>query len=334
MRPKLQEIAGLTGLSLATISRILNGKPGVAAATRRQVLDLMAEMGYRDTPPRTGSGVVGIVTPELDNPIFPQLAQAIEARLARHDLLSLVCASTSETVNEQDYLDHFLNAEAAGVVVVNGRYSQIELDYSAYERMREKGLPVVLANGMGPDCPLPSVAVDIYAAAMVGVRHLHSLGHRRIGCLAGPAKYWSSALLVEGYRDGLDGLGSNSGDAFLSETLFTVEGGRAGAARLLEAGATGIICGGDLMALGAIAGIRSWGLQVPDDVSVVGFDGTPIIAHTDPPLTSVRQPVGRMASAVSNLLTEQIHGRSASGLHLFQPELVVGGSTGPNPVDG
>jgi len=103
----------------------------------------------------------------------------------------------------------------------------------------------------------------------------------------------------------------------------------AGVAKLLEGGATAVVTGGDLMALGAIAGVRAWGKEVPAEVSVVGFDGTPITAYTDPPLTTLRQPLGRMAGTVAELLFNQLHGRSGGGLHLFQPELVVGGTTGP-----
>jgi DNA-binding LacI/PurR family transcriptional regulator len=118
-------------------------------------------------------------------------------------------------------------------------------------------------------------------------------------------------------------------ESMVSESLFTIEGGQAGVAKLLEGGATAIVTGGDLMALGAIAGVRAWGKDVPAEVSVVGFDGTPITTYTDPPLTTLRQPLGRMAGTVAELLSNQLHGRNGAGLHLFQPELVVGGTTGP-----
>ncbi|MDP3984259.1 MAG: LacI family DNA-binding transcriptional regulator [Acidimicrobiia bacterium] len=329
MRPKLHEVSRLTGLSLATVSRVLNGRPGVSAETRRQVLDAAAELGYQEMPSGTGSGVVGIITPELANPIFPALAEAIESRLVRNGLLAMICPSTAETVNEQDYLDHFLNADAAGVVVINGRYSQINLDFTPYELLRDKGLPVVLVNGMGRHCPLPAVSIDMVSASASAVRHLVDLGHRRIGCLVGPRRYWSAEQLLEGWRQGHAEKGIPAANELISETLFTIEGGRAGVARLLEAGTTAVVTGGDLMALGAIAGVRAWGKDVPAEVSVVGFDGTAITAHTDPPLTTLRQPVGRMAGTVVELLMEQLQGRSNSGVHLFQPELVMGGTTGP-----
>ena len=329
MRPRLQQVSDRTGVSLATVSRVLNGRPGVSSETRRNVLSAAAELGYQESPTRGGTGVVGIITPELDNPIFPHLAEAIEARMVRHGLLAMVCPSTSETVNEQDYLDHFLAADAAGVVVINGRYSQISLDFAPYEVLRDKGLPVVLVNGMGDDCPVPAVAVDLRAAGVAAIRHLVDLGHARIGCLVGPRRYWSAELLISGWQSGLRERGLAGDETLISETLFTIEGGRAGVAKLLEAGATAVVTGGDLMALGAIAGVRAWGNEVPTEISVVGFDGTPITAYTNPPLTTFRQPVGRMAATVVQLLMDQIYGRSGAGLHMFTPELVIGESTGP-----
>ena len=329
VRPKLHEVSRLTGLSLATVSRVLNGRPGVSAETRRQVLEAAAELGYQEMPSSPGTKVVGIITPELSNPIFPALAEAIESRLARHGLLAMVCPSTAETLNEQDFLDHFLNTDAAGVVVINGRYSQVNLDFTPYEILRDKGLPVVLVNGMGRDCPIASVSVDMTAAGMIAVRHLVDLGHRRIGVLVGPRRYWSAQLLVAGWRQGLTERGVPADESMVSESLFTIEGGQAGVAKLLEGGATAVVTGGDLMALGAIAGVRAWGKDVPAEVSVVGFDGTPITTYTDPPLTTLRQPLGRMAGTVAELLSNQIYGRNGGGLHLFQPELVVGGTTGP-----
>lgn len=118
------------------------------------------------------------------------------------------------------------------------------------------------------------------------------------------------------------GLEPSAGLCF--ETLYTLEGGRAGAARLLEAGATAIVCGGDLLALGAISGAREAGAAVPEEVSVVGFDATPLTAYTDPPLTSVRQPVERMAQTVATLLVSP-HPEPA--VHWFHPDLVIRGST-------
>ncbi|MDJ0960679.1 MAG: LacI family DNA-binding transcriptional regulator [Acidimicrobiia bacterium] len=325
MRPKLHHVAELAGVSEATVSRVINAKPGVAESTRRAVLDVLSDLGYREVPTRsTDSGLIGIVTPELGNPIFPLLAQTIEARLARHELMSLVCPSTSETIAEQDYLDHFVETRAAGIIVVNGRYAQDGFGYDPYFRIVDTGIPLVLVNGIFPGCPLPAVAVDLAAAARLGVQHLVRLGHTRIGCLTGPHRYSTSQLFVNGYRAAMREV--NGGYDVVSETLFTLEGGRAGMAKLLEEGCTGVVAASDLMALGAITAARSWGAKVPEDVSIIGSDGTPLSTLTDPPLTTLRQPVERMAAATVSALLAQSNGDGMLSPQLFQPELVAGAS--------
>ena len=329
MRPKLAEVALRADVSEATVSRVLNARPGVAEGTRRHVLEVLSDLGYRDVPEKAASsGVVGIVTPELENPIFPLLAQTIESRLAHHGLLSVVCSSTAETVHEQDFLDHLEAIDAAGVVVINGRYAMPDVGFGPYLALRGDGTPIVLVNGLHERSPLPAVAIDLAAAATMGAEHLATLGHERIGLLVGPRRYSSALAMIQGYEAGLAerGLG---GAGLVSETLFTFEGGQAGMATLLEGGVTGIIAGNDLMALGAIAAVRSWGAAVPEDVSVIGFDGTPAMAFTDPPLTTLRQPVGRMAAAVAALLVAQMKGDHQVQTQVFRPELVVGQTTAP-----
>lgn len=329
-RPKLQEVSDRTGVSLATVSRVLNGKAGVAGATRQKVLDAVADLGYASQPARvTKAPVVGIITPELDNPIFPNFAQTIESRLARRGIMSMICPSTSETVNEQDYLNRFIEWEATGAVVINGRYAAPELGFDPYIDLERRGMKVVLVNGLSGRSPVPAVAVDIRSGALMATRHLIGLGHERIGVLTGPGRYASSDELLNGYGIAMTKAEVPMSEDWMSETLYTLEGGRAGVAGLLEAGVTGIVCGSDLMAIGAIAGVRAWGLRVPADVSVVGFDGTQLVMFTDPPLTTLRQPVGRMAATVASLIdSPETAGRH---VHMFNPDLIIGGSTGPAP---
>jgi DNA-binding LacI/PurR family transcriptional regulator len=326
-RPRLNEVADLAGVSLATVSRVLNGKQGVASGTRERVLQVLADLGYRDLPVRQANGVVGVVTPELDNPIFPLLAQTIESRLARQGLLTMICSATSDTVNELEYLTHFAAAGMAGAVIVAGRYAGVGIGYEPYHDLIRHNIPTVLVNGMDEDCPIPAVAVDVRSGSMMAVRHLVAMGHTRIGCLVGPNRYTTTRQMLEGYRLGMERAGLDVGDDLVSETLFTIEGGRAGAVKLVETGVTAIMAGSDLMAIGAVAGLRSWGKDVPGDVSVVGFDGTPLVSYTDPSLTSVRQPVDRMAQTVVSLLSDPANG--GPRVHLFEPDLVIGHSTGP-----
>ncbi len=333
MRPKLQDVAGIAGVSEATVSRVINGKPGVAESTRRQVLDVLSDLGYRDVPSRQHrSGVVGILTPELDNPIFPLLAQSIEARLSRHGYVCMICPTTAETINEQDYLDQLAAIDAEGAVVINGRYAGVGIGYAPYESLVARGTRVVLVNAVAPPCPVPSVTVDVAAGAAAAVEHLASMGHERIGCLVGPRRYITARDFAAGWRQAMSRRGLAAGDELRSETLFTIEGGQAGTAKLLEARVTGIVASSDLMAIGAVRAVRSWGGEVPDDVSVVGYDGTTLASVTDPALTTVRQPIDLVASAAVSLFVAPPALDGPIAPQVFMPELVVGSSTAVAPV--
>ena len=329
MRPRLSEIADRADVSEATVSRVLNAKPGVANATRRKVLDVLADLGYEDVQRRqTGSGAVGILTPELSNPFFPHLAQHIESVLAHHGYLSLVCSSSAQTVHEQDFLDFLLAQRASGVVVINGRYALPGVGYDPYVNLHQQGVPVVLVNGFSGEPPLPAVGVSIPDAAAHAVRHLGTLGHERIGLIVGPTRYPTANDFVSGYRNGLSALGIEYDESLVSETPWTLEGGQAGAAPLLERGVTGIVCSNDLMAIGVVSAAHAWGASVPEDLSVIGFDGSPIASFTDPPLTTLRQPAVSMATAVASLLVGDHRNNARVPTQRFRAELVIGRSTG------
>ncbi len=333
MRPRLSEIASLADVSEATVSRVLNAKPGVANATRARVLDVLSDLGYEDVSRQVaGTGAIAIVTPELANPIFPHLAQQIESVLAHHGYMSLVCSSTAETVHEQDFLDYLVGQGVAGIVVVNGRYAMPGVGYAPYEAIAARGIPIVLVNGFEGTPPLPAVTVDIPKAAEQGVEHLGNLGHEKIGLIVGPHRYATANYLVEGFRNGLTNLGIEFDEGFISETPWTNEGGQAGAAKLLEQGVTGIVCGNDLMAIGVVSAARAWGANVPEDISVIGFDGSPIARFTDPPLTTLRQPAPSMARAIASLLVGDQRSNDTIGVQRFRAELVIGRSTGKAPA--
>lgn len=332
MRPRLSEIAQLAHVSEATVSRVLNAKPGVANGTRTRVLDVLADLGYADVHRKaTGTGAIGIVTPELSNPIFPHLAQQMESVFAHHGYISLVCSSTTETVHEQEFLDYFVSHGAAGVVVINGRYALPDVGFEPYLALRASGVPVVLVNGFSDEPPLPSVTIDVAEAASHAVHYLGSLGHKRIGMLSGPQRYPTANNLVRGYRKGLKEMAIELDEALISETSWTREGGQAGAATLLEQGVTGIVCGNDIMAMGVVTAARTWGVSVPEDLSVVGFDGSPIAGYVDPPLTTLRQPAAVMAKAVVAELVGNQRSDNSDRPQRFRAELVIGGSTGRPP---
>jgi DNA-binding LacI/PurR family transcriptional regulator len=344
-RTRLADVAALAGVSTATVSRVLNDKGTIAPETRQAVLAAMDTLGYeRPSAPARSAGLVGLVVPELSNPVFPAMAQAIERLLAQAGYTPLLCTQSPGSTTEDEYIEMLAGRGVAGIVFVSGLHADTTAGRERYRRLQERGVPVVLVGGYAPEVDVPQVSTDDAEAVRLAVRHLVAQGHRRVGLAVGPDRFVPArrkraaflAALVE------HGLAADAAAAAVHAVngLYTVEGGQAAAAELLAAGHTGLVCGSDLMALGAVRAARARGLRVPDDVSVVGYDDSPLMAFTDPPLTTVRQPVQTVCrAAVSALLTEVRGERAPRSELLVEPELVVRGSTGaapttPRPAEG
>ena len=333
MTLRLADVAAHAGVSEATVSRVINGKPGVAATTRQAVLTALDVLGY-ERPPRLrqqDTGIIGLILPELTNPIFPAFAQVIENALVMSGYTAVLCTQTPGGITEDDYTTLLLGRGVAGIIFVNGLHADSRSDPTRYKRLTDLGLPMVLINGFRPDIEAPYISVDDVSALDMAVSHLVSLGHRRIGLALGQERFVPSIRKTSGFRQAMAGYARVSAvDELVVNTLYTLEGGQSAAQQLLDRGCTAICCGSDIMAIGAIRGVRQRGLRVPEDVSVVGFDDSTMTAYLDPPLTTIRQPVREMGlSAVSSLLDE-IGGILAPRTELlYRPELVVRRSTAP-----
>ncbi|MEW1840264.1 LacI family DNA-binding transcriptional regulator [Nonomuraea angiospora] len=333
MTMRLADIAAQAGVSEATVSRVLNGRPGVAADTRQAVLTALDVLGYeRPLKLRQNqTGLIGLILPELSNPIFPAFAQVIESALVLSGYTAVLCTQTPGGVAEDDYTALLLERGVAGIIFVNGLHADSRSDRARYVRLTELGLPMVLINGYRADIPAHFISNDDVAALDMAVNHLVSLGHRRIGLAVGQERFVPTMRKTQGFERAMaDYAGVTDVSELVVNTLYTVEGGQSAAQQLLARGCTAICCGSDIMALGAIRGARSMGMRVPEDVSVVGFDDTPMTAYLDPPLTTIRQPVREMALAAVAGLLDEIRGLPAPRAELLhRPELVVRRSTAP-----
>jgi DNA-binding LacI/PurR family transcriptional regulator len=332
---RLSDIAAQAGVSEATVSRVLNGKPGVSAVKRQAVLAALDVLGY-ERPQRLrqrSHGLIGLVIPELDNPIFPAFAQAIEKTLTQHGYTPIMCTQMPGGTSEDEFTEQLVERGASGIMFVSGLHADSLARMERYTRLIDRGLPIVMINGYSDAVDAPFVSPDDRLAVRLAVSHLADLGHERIGLAVGQRRFVPVLRKIEGFRQAMaERFDQADVDDLIAHSLFTVEGGQAAAAVLLDRDCTGIVCGSDLMALGAIRAARSRGLGVPGDVSIVGYDDSPLIAFTDPPLTTVRQPVQAMATAAVDTLLETVDGAPARNLELvFQPELIVRGSTGSGP---
>lgn len=336
-RARLADIAEQAGVSEATVSRVLNDRPGVSPTTREAVVTALDVLGYeRPIRLRSGSGLVGLVVPELENPIFPAFAQVMETLLAQHGYTPVLCTQTPGGVGEEEYVELLLDRGVSGIVFVSGMHADVNANNDRYRTLIERGLPIVFVNGYARSVDAPFISDDDVYAMNLAVSHLTAMGHRRIGLAVGPDRFVPVVRKRAGFIDAMrkhTDLGDAEIESLVVHTLFSVEGGQAAAHHLLSQGVTAIVCGSDLMALGAIRTVRQRGLEIPRDCSVVGYDDSPLMAFTDPPLTTVRQAVGPMATAAVQALVDEINGTHAPrDEFLFRPELVVRASTGAAPT--
>jgi DNA-binding LacI/PurR family transcriptional regulator len=330
---RLAEVAKKVGVSEATVSRVLNGKPGVSDSTREAVLTALDVLGYERPSKLRGqrARLIGLVLPELQNPVFPALAEVIGGALAQRGFTPVLCVARAGGLSEADYVDMLLEQHASGVVFAGGHFAEMAAPHEHYRMLRGRGVPVVLVNAAIDNLSFPVVATDDASAATQAFTHLSALGHDRIGLVLGPEDHVPSGRKLAAFAAAAQQAGL--GVAPVEHTLFSLEGGQAAATRMLRQGVTGIICASDVLALGAIRAAHRAGLAVPGDVSVVGYDDSAWLNSTDPPLTTVRQPIESMGRAAVALMVNEMETVTAHPEELlFEPELVVRGSTGPAPV--
>jgi DNA-binding LacI/PurR family transcriptional regulator len=326
----LREVAQLAGVSVATASRVLNGQDAVRPQTRDRVRNAMKQLMY--VPPRQGgmSGAVGLLVPELTNPIFPALAQAMETRAKGLGFASILCNTEGSAAVEGTYVHMLLEREVAGMVFISSEVSDIEGDHRHYRQLLDAGAKLVFVNGAAPSLDAPAIGVDERAAGVLATQHLLDLGHTAIGFVAGPGHFLPTQDKAAGRLDALRRAGVDPRDDLVIYENFGVAGGARALQRLLELRPrpTAVICSSDVMAIGALKEAARSGLRVPEDISIVGFDGIEATMWTNPELTTVAQPIEAIADAAVEALWSLIEepDRHVPNF-LFRPQLRLGDST-------
>ena len=334
MARRLADVAQAAGVSISTVSRVLNRRPGVHEETRRRVLAVLSDRAY--TPRGLGvlhsTGVIGLLVPELTNPIFPAFAEALETRAAHHGYSTLLCHTRAESIREEEYVRVLIARGVAGMVFVSPESTDALAPHDHYQRLREDGVRMVFVNGGMPTLDVPDVCVDEQVAGFLATRHLVELGHERIGFVSGPARSVPTRLKRAGWQAALEEAGLPVDPALVEHSPYGAAAGAAAAGRLLDiARPTGLICASDEMALGVLSEARRRGISVPRELSVVGFDDAPLAPYAAPPLTTLAQPIAEMAeAAVDGLIAEledDLPGRTVAHSRVFRPTLRVREST-------
>ncbi len=238
MARKLADVAKQAGVSEATVSRVLNGRPGISEATRAAVLTALDVIGYeRPTHLRVRRArMVGLIVPELQNPVFPALAEVVAGALAQRGFNAVLCTRTG-SMSEAEYVEMLLERQVSGMIFAGGQYAEADAPHEHYERLLQLRLPVVLVNAAAEHLDFPRVSTDDAVAMEQAYAHLAYLGHERIGLILGPPDHVPVAAQARGVRARCAKVAMPS--ELVERTRFSLEGGHAAAARLIERGVTG-----------------------------------------------------------------------------------------------
>ena len=330
-RTSMADIAVHAGVSTATVSRVFNGVGQVSDETRRKVLTAIDELGYdRPTPERTpDTPTIGVIVPELTNPIFAAFAHHLQEEVARAGGIAMIRSQTPGATSEFDHLSSLLEHRASGLIFVSGRHADLLADLGPYHEVVARSIPLVTINGTRAEIPAPDFSTDDTLGIRAAVTHLHELGHSRIALLTGRTHIVPALRKAEAFTQVMEELvGDHS--PIIEETLYTYEAAAAHTNGLIERGVTAIVTGSDLQALGAIRTITSLGLSVPEDISVIGFDDSFLMSHLSPGLTTVHQPVPAIVAAAVRNLFEALATPDYTPEHadyVFSPDLVVRATT-------
>lgn len=327
-RVTLAQIAAEAGVSLATISKVLNGRDDVAAATRTKVERHLAQRGYTRRSARKPATFIELVFHELESSWSIEIIQGVQQAAAEAGFSVVLTVSGDRHAPDADWIDGVLQRRPAAIVLV---FSNLADGDS--ERLRSRGIPFVILDPAGDPTPgVPSVGSANWAGGMAATRHLIELGHTRIAAITGPADMMCSLARLDGYRSAMNSAGLPIRDSWIAFGDFHMPSGERAAHTVLTGPdrPTAIFAGSDLQAVGVLSAARELGLRVPEDLSVVGYDDIDVARWSTPSLTTVHQPLRLMGEEATRLALRLADGLEVDMQRLdLATHLVVRASTAP-----
>lgn len=326
-RPTLSGVASLADVSISTVSKVLNGRAGVSNETRARVQAILAERHYNRRPPkRQVAPLIEVLCYEIGTPFAAEVIAHLERHTRGRQIGMVLTGTTEHQVPERTWVADVLQRQPIGVVLVAS-----VLPAKDQERLRSRNIPFVMVDPAGTPAPdVPSIGSADWKGAFQATKHLVELGHTRIGMITGPDRMLASTARLSGYRAALDAAGLPVLPELIRSGEFHHEDGVREGRGLLDRPdrPSAIFASSDLYALGVYEAARSLGLDIPGDVSVVGYDDLPIARWAGPPLTTVHVPVAAMVEqAMHMLLQPRSDGRAAYSRVDIDTTLVVREST-------
>ncbi|HET7577901.1 MAG TPA: catabolite control protein A [Bacillales bacterium] len=310
MNATIYDVASEAGVSMATVSRVVNGNPNVKPSTRKKVLDAIERLGYRPNAVARGlaskkTTTVGVIIPDISNVFFSELARGIEDVATMYKYNIILCDSDQNKEKELHLFNTLLEKQVDGIVFMGGRISDEHV-----EEFKKSPVPVVLAATVDEQGETPSVNIDYKQAAYDAVQFLVEKGHQQIAMVSGPlVDPINGHYKFEGYREALGEADLPFEDRFVTVGDYTYDSGVEAVEAFLkqEEKPTAVFVGSDEMAVGVIHGAQDAGYRVPEDLEVISFNNTRLALMVRPTLTTVVQPMYDIGAVAMRLLTKYMN---------------------------
>lgn len=332
-RPTMKDVAQHARVSISTVSYVLNGTGPVAAERRARVLDAVRVLEYAPNESarnlkRRSASTIGLMVPDLANPFFALVAEGVERAASARNVLVVLCAPQATDTPEPHHARLLRSQRLDGVIYVTST-STSPSDLLALARSG----PVVLLDEHVPGFDLPAVVSDSRRGAREVAQHVLEHGHERLAVIGGPPGLWTAQQRLAGYREAFAAAGLDPDAVPVLTGDYQQPSGSELAAKVLGGPVaerpTALLCANDLMAIGALEHCKAAGLDVPRDISIVGFDDLPFAGLLTPRLTTVRQPARHMGERAANLLFALLASDGGESLEPFPATLQIRGSVAP-----
>lgn len=316
----MKDIAKIAGVSLGTVSNVLNGTAGVRETVRRRVLEAVHSSSYQPSQLARGlrrvqTNVIGMIIPDITNPFFPAAVRGAEDLAFSNGYRLILCNTDNDHSKELAHLNELRTYLPAGLIVIPSTFSDLTVQARSY---REVGTGVVCIDRLPKDWEGDTVTADNQAGAYKATRHLIKMGHKQLATITGPLHLTNALERLNGFRRAIKKAELKLAPEYVQEATFDKQGGASKAGLLLRLipRPTAIFAGNDMIALGVLAAIREAGLRCPQDVSVIGFDDLELAETTNPALSSVSQSGYQLGSTAASILLERIKGYTGPPKHI------------------
>jgi LacI family transcriptional regulator len=331
--PTIKEVAKAARVSIATVSRVINGVDGVSSKLEQRVQAAMEKLHYHPSMLARNfksqeTRLIGVIIPILEHPAYSRMAAAIERRLFGYNYRALICNSEEDEERENAYIEMLMRQRVEGIIIDSSARNTQSL-----VELKENNIPIVLFDRMLPEIPCNQVFCDNSLGGYTAIKYLAELGHRRIGVVAAPTYPEVITRRIRGTREAIADFGIDDDPELLvtgDTQLFDMGYQAAQYLLQLKVRPTAIFAMTDVTAVGVMHAAAEAGLKIPDDLSVIGYDDLPIAAYMIPPLTTIAQPFSEMAETAIELLFKQIKNPELLPERAVLPtRLVVRATTAP-----